>query len=78
MVIVSATNLFGVAAHEFGHSLGLAHSDVSGSLMYPYHSYRGFSNNYQLPYDDIMGIQKLYGERDSFLQLAKPVNSIEL
>ncbi|XP_044522195.1 interstitial collagenase-like [Gracilinanus agilis] len=53
-------NLYHVAAHEFGHSLGLGHSSDIGALMYP--SY-GFSdlNNIQLSQDDIDGIQFIYG-----------------
>ncbi|WP_138431997.1 M10 family metallopeptidase domain-containing protein [Fodinibius saliphilus] len=46
-----------VAAHELGHSLGLGHSQVQGSLMYAY--YDG-SHRY-LSQDDIDGIQNLYG-----------------
>ncbi|XP_008297652.1 collagenase 3-like [Stegastes partitus] len=52
--------LFMVAAHEFGHSLGLSHSDDPGALMYPVYSYRN-PDTFVLPRDDINGIQSLYG-----------------
>ncbi|XP_027533523.1 matrilysin [Neopelma chrysocephalum] len=57
-------NLFLVAAHEFGHSLGLAHSNVRGALMYPIYSYEN-PTTFRLPADDRRGIQKLYGKRSS-------------
>ena len=52
-------NLYRVAAHELGHSLGLSHSTDIGALMYPNYIYTG---DVQLSQDDIDGIQAIYGE----------------
>ncbi|KAG8523182.1 Interstitial collagenase, partial [Galemys pyrenaicus] len=51
-------NLYRVAAHELGHSLGLSHSTDIGALMYP--SYI-FSGDVELNQDDIYRIQDIYG-----------------
>uniref|UniRef100_UPI000248DAD8 matrixin family metalloprotease n=1 Tax=Paenibacillus elgii TaxID=189691 RepID=UPI000248DAD8 len=53
----SGVDLVTVAAHEFGHSLGLEHSNVPGSLMFA--SYSGVHRF--LSQDDIDGIQRIYG-----------------
>ncbi|KAL0994366.1 hypothetical protein UPYG_G00121210 [Umbra pygmaea] len=53
-------NLFLVAAHEFGHSMGLGHSRDRGALMYPIYSYTD-PRTYSLPRDDVNGIQSIYG-----------------
>lgn len=54
-----------MAAHEFGHSLGLSHSSVQGALMFPwYQGYEGLTPDLQLPDDDKHAIQQLYGPKE--------------
>ena len=53
------TDLEIVAAHEFGHALGLGHSGNQKSLMVPY--YIAPIPGWKLDYDDIRGIQTIYG-----------------
>ena len=50
-------DLVTVAAHEFGHALGLRHSAVSSAMMAPFY---GGPRRF-LSADDIQGIQSLYG-----------------
>jgi len=55
------TNLLQTAAHEFGHSLGLSHSDQYNALMAPF--YRGYESKVTLDKDDVKAIQALYGKK---------------
>ncbi|XP_068121053.1 matrix metalloproteinase-18-like [Hyperolius riggenbachi] len=64
-------NLFLVAAHEFGHSLGLHHSEDPGALMYPNYPTTE-PNQFRLPQDDINAIQSLYGKTSDEVQPTGP------
>lgn len=64
MVSQTGTNLFLVAAHELGHSLGLFHSNNKESLMYPVYRFSTSQAHFRLSQDDIEGIQSLYGEHE--------------
>ncbi|CAG9760054.1 unnamed protein product [Ceutorhynchus assimilis] len=57
------TDFFTVAIHELGHSLGLQHSSVETSVMFPY--YKGYDKDTTnlLDYDDILGMYSLYIQR---------------
>ncbi|XP_045674095.1 stromelysin-1-like [Phyllostomus hastatus] len=57
----AGTNLFLVAAHELGHSLGLSHSANTEALMYPIYNKFTDLARFHLSQDDVNGIQSLYG-----------------
>ncbi|XP_055301515.1 matrix metalloproteinase-2-like [Sitodiplosis mosellana] len=57
------TSLLNVIAHEIGHALGLDHSEAAGGVMF-----RIYNGIEQLCEDDVLAIQRLYGENLSATQ----------
>lgn len=60
----SAVDLESVAVHEIGHLLGLGHSSVEESIMYPTITSR--TKKVDLATDDVQGIQVLYGGNPNY------------
>ncbi|KAK4779960.1 hypothetical protein SAY87_016066 [Trapa incisa] len=62
--ISTAVDLESVVVHEIGHVLGLGHSSVENSIMFPTISSR--MRKVDLAADDIQGIQVLYGSNPNY------------
>ena len=56
-------DIAGVAAHEFGHALGLDHTNIREATMFPAVTNRGLELR-TLHSDDIAGVESIYGERE--------------
>lgn len=57
----TGSNLVQVATHEFGHALGLSHSENQAAVMAPF--YLSYDPSFRLQDDDIRGIQAIYGAK---------------
>lgn len=58
--VSSGIDIQGVACHEFGHALGLGHTNVGGATMFPSISGTGVGQR-SIEADDIAGVQSIYG-----------------
>ncbi|KAK3223219.1 hypothetical protein Dsin_010244 [Dipteronia sinensis] len=70
LTTMSAVDLESVAVHEIGHLLGLGHSSVEESIMFP--TISSGTRKVELASDDIEGIQTLYGSNPNFNGTTSP------
>ena len=66
-------NLRYFTVHEFGHALGLEHSDAEETVMIPVYdaTVKGWAGSDRLFTDDIQGIRKKYGEGRGYVKSLK-------
>ncbi len=53
--IFVGTNLYQIAVHEIGHTLGMEHAESRSSVMFP--AYEKYDQNFNFDRDDIAKIQ---------------------
>ena len=74
-VVANAAYIEDVAAHEFGHALGLNHSNYGDATMYPSYSYCSQAFRTLAP-DDVAAVQNLYpGSAEPLPPPPAPTNS---
>ena len=61
--IGNAMDIQGIACHEYGHALGLGHSNSNSATMYPSANGDGVPGR-SISSDDIAGVQFVYGSRN--------------
>jgi hypothetical protein len=60
----SAMDIQAIVTHEYGHALGLGHSDVGGATMFPTITGNGLPTR-SIEADDVAGMQFLYGTQSA-------------